>query len=214
MVNVNLKPPSLTLSFANKARSAAEDPAARRFFPILQQGFFVRARVGCTIKDLLCEQFGVDSDYLKNRITTIFLNGKAIDDAGTSRVGDGATLALSAAMPGLVGATMRAGGYYAAMRGAMTHLESGDGGREEYGHIRIKLFNLLMAEMGPGFLAHGVIVPGEDLAEILSEQPSVIREGCRRALLNGEPVDPAKLTAGDLGDGENDSFRLTVTFEE
>ena len=95
---------------------------AGRFFPLLQQGFTVRARTGCSIRELLCGQFGIDPDYLKQRITTIFLNGKAIDDPESSRVADGATLALSAAMPGLVGATMRRGGYYAAMRGAIARL--------------------------------------------------------------------------------------------
>ncbi|MEJ2700478.1 MAG: hypothetical protein P8Z70_12580, partial [Desulfuromonadales bacterium] len=66
----------------------------------------------------------------------------------------------------------------------------------------------------PGFLAHGVIVPGEELVDVLSEQPSVIREGCLRALVNGESVDPGTLSSGDLKCGEDGSVHLTVTFEE
>ena len=36
-------------------------------------------------------------------------------------VGHGDTLALSAAMPGLVGATMRRGGYFAGLRANISH---------------------------------------------------------------------------------------------
>ncbi len=184
------------------------------FFPLLQQGFNVRARVGCGIRELLCSQFGIDPDYLKQRITTIFLNGRPVDDSEASRVADGATLALSAAMPGLVGATMRRGGYYAAMRGAITHHESADGAEEKYGNIRIKLFNLLMAELGPGFLRQGIIVPPVVLVDFLAAQAPDFWEGWREILLNGKPVAPGILNSRAwLAQGE-EAIELSVTFEE
>jgi len=76
------------------------------FFPLLRQGFMVRARVGCSIKTMLCEQFGVSPEYMEDRIKTIFLDGKTVDDVDSAIIKDGSTLALSAAMPGLVGATL------------------------------------------------------------------------------------------------------------
>jgi hypothetical protein len=210
----NPKPATLILSFGPDSGPLEELQPVRRFFPILQQGFSVSARVGCSIRDLLCQQFGLEPDYLKHRITTIFLNGKAIDDPEKSRVADGCTLALSAAMPGLVGATMRAGGYYAAMRGAMTHQEMSGSDRQEIGRIRIKLFNLLMAELGPGFLAHGIIIPARELAEFLADQPSASWEGWRQAVVNGKPVEPDPLAAKPWEALGDEPVRLIVTFEE
>jgi hypothetical protein len=184
------------------------------FFPLLQQGFNVRAQVGCGIRELLCNQFGIDPDYLKQRITTIFLNSKPVDDTETSRVADGATLALSAAMPGLVGATMRRGGFYAAMRGGITHHESSAGAKEKYGNIRIKLFNLLMAELGPGFLRQGIIVSPGVLADFLAAQSPDFWAGWSEILLNEKPVAAGVLNSRAwLADGE-EAVELAVTFEE
>lgn len=184
------------------------------FFPLLQQGFNVRVQVGCDIRELLCNQFGIDPDYLKQRITTIFLNSKPVDDTETSRVAEGATLALSAAMPGLVGATMRRGGFYAAMRGGITHHESSAGAEEKCGNIRIKLFNLLMAELGPGFLRQGIIVSAPALANFLVAQAPDFWEGWREILLNGKPVASGILQTGAwIAPGE-ESVELSVLFEE
>jgi hypothetical protein len=184
------------------------------FFPLLQQGFIVRAQLGCGIRELLCNQFGIDPDYLKQRITTIFLNSKPVDDTETSRVADGATLALSAAMPGLVGATMRRGGFYAAMRGGITHHESAAGAEEKFGNIRIKLFNLLMAELGPGFLRQGILVPAGVLAAFLAAQSLDFWAGWREILLNGKPVAAGVMKSGAWIVQGEESVELSVTFEE
>lgn len=183
------------------------------FFLRLQQGFGVRARVGCSIQELLCEQFGLDATYLKQRITTIFLNGKAIDDLETSRVHDGATLALSAAMPGLVGATMRRGGFYAAMRGAMTYNEAAQEAEEKFGIVRIKLFNLLLAELGPGFLRQGMVLPADELAALLAGLEPSFWSHCRQLLRDGEPVEAQRLLRDGLG-GDGQPVEFSVLLEE
>jgi hypothetical protein len=183
------------------------------FFPLLQQGFSVRVQVGCGIRELLCSQFGIDPDYLKQRITTIFLNSKPVDDTETSRVADGATLALSAAMPGLVGATMRRGGFYAAMRGGITHHESSAGAEEKYGNIRIKLFNLLMSELGPGFLRQGIIVSTVALANFLAAQSPDFWEGWSEIRLNGRPVTPGFLKSGAWLVKDEEFMEISVSGE-
>ncbi len=130
-------------------------------YPLLQQGFQVAATVGCDIRTLLCDQFGLMPHYLSDRINTIFLNGKPVDDVATAVVDDGATLALSAAMPGLVGATFRKAGCLAAFRGSITYqkIDIGPSTCHE-GSITIKLFNLLVDEVGPLFLARGIWIEG------------------------------------------------------
>ena len=210
MAMENRKTTAASLSLTMKR----SNELVERFFSLLRPGFTVRARLGCSIRELLCSQFGLDPEYLKSRITTIFLNHKAIDDPETSRVGPGATLALSAAMPGLVGATMRCGGYYAAMRSSISHHESAGDLEANSGEIRIKLFNLLMPELSPGFLHEGVILSSRDLVEFLAGQTADFWEGCSKALLDGKAVDPISLGKGEGLPGGDEPVGLSVFFEE
>lgn len=138
------------------------------FFPLLQQGFMVKIRAGCSIRGMLCDQFRVTADYVAGRIKTIFLNGKPVDDMDAALVRDGDTLALSAAMPGLVGATFRCGGPLIAFRSGITHREDGDRQSTETGLVRLKLFNLLVSEMGPAFLRFGTWFDGRRFKEFVS----------------------------------------------
>ncbi len=199
-------PPDILLRLTMRPGLAGE------FSPLLQQGFRVTARVGCTLRKLLCEQFAMGNDYVAERITTIFLNGKATDDLDAV-IRDGTTIALSAAMPGLVGATMRRGGYYSAMRGTITHKDDGRGSEARIGTVRIKLFNMLLAELGPDFLRRGIVVSAPDMIEFLESRTDRFRQGCMEAFLNGAPVEPAVLSGG--GPFRNcATVRLTVKFKE
>jgi len=83
------------------------DELLPRFFKLLEQGFFVTTTTGCSIKDLLCKQLSIDEEYLDKRIQTLFLDGKPVDKVEKAYLHNEATLALSGAMPGLVGATLR-----------------------------------------------------------------------------------------------------------
>jgi len=182
----------------------------RIFFPLLQEGIEVEVEVGCSIKQLLTEQFGIHADYLAQRITTLFLNSRAVDDAATSLVQDGAVLALSGAMPGLVGATMRSGGYYAAMRGAMTFHNDGAIPEVRRGVIRLKLFNLLLEELGPRLLQRGILLPAARLKAFLAGQPDQLR--VRGYRLDGRALPVEQFRQGrDLPD-DSEVLRLRVQF--
>ena len=74
------------------------------FFPLLRQGVILRGNMGCGIEAFISEQLELPADYVKNRIQTVFLNGKAVDDVSSTMVRPDSTLTLSAAMPGLAGA--------------------------------------------------------------------------------------------------------------
>jgi len=146
----------------------------KRLRPLFQQGIQVRAREGTSLSEFLVDGLGVDPDYVRKRITTVFLDGSVVDDMDTARLHEGAVLALSAAMPGLVGATMRKGGYYAAMRGNIT-LETGHDGTvvaERPVRVRVKLFNLLIDEIGPLLLDGGFDLSPAEVAEFFGTQLS------------------------------------------
>lgn len=182
------------------------------FFLLLQQGVIVSARVGCSLDKLLSEQWGLSPDYVAQRITTIFLNGRAIDDVNSAVIREGAVIALSGAMPGLVGATMRRGGYYAAMREGITYQEAAADVPDRIATVRVKLFNLLLPELGPGILRRGIIIAAAELADFLRAKTASFPEGCSAALLDGRPVDPAALLQGESIPPGN-AVLLTVTFE-
>ena len=156
------------------------------FFPLLQKGVKVPATVGCTLRSMLCDQFAIPADYVTNRITTIFLDNSPVDDLDRTIIHDGSRVTLSAAMPGLVGATMRRGGYYAALRQGISHvLESGTSAGE-CGTVRLKLFNLLLAELGPLILARGLILEQGEMSDLLKDlpgQPADSPAGTSRVLL-------------------------------
>ena len=86
------------------------------FLPLLEKGAGIEVVVGGTLRQLLVDQLGIEPAYIDDEIQTIFLNAKAIDDVDQTVIRDGDVLALSGAMPGLAGATLRKGGKYAALR--------------------------------------------------------------------------------------------------
>jgi hypothetical protein len=143
----------------------------KTFYPMLQKGVTVPVTVGCTLKSLLNDQFAIPADYVTDRITTVFLDNRPVDDLDRTIVQDGSRVTLSAAMPGLVGATMRLGGYYAALRQGISHIVDSGASKGENGVVRIKLFNLLLAELGPLVLARGLILEQGEMAELLQNLP-------------------------------------------
>jgi hypothetical protein len=176
------------------------------FFELLAQGISLPLAVGTSIRDVLCDQLGFGADYLAERIQTIFLDGKAVDDVAGAIVRDGATLALSAAMPGVVGATMRRQGRYAVMRQSISHQPAETPATPQRGRVTLKLFNLLASEKGPAFLSRGVTVQGRDLCALLKRQGAGFWSDCRECRLNGSLISPQQLLASDL-----DAGRLTLT---
>ncbi len=146
------------------------------FFPILQKGFMVKALTGSSIKNFLCEQYKVEAEYLTDRIKTIFLDGQPVDDVETASVKGGSTLALAAAMPGLVGATFRTGGVLSSFRSGITYKgEETPVDSHEKGSVKIKLFNLVTGELGPLFLKQGVWLKKEDIELLLQDPADMLR---------------------------------------
>ena len=178
--------PPVRISFAVDAARVA------CFFLLLQQGVRIRRRVGCPLGEFLREEIGASRETI-GRIQSIFLDGRPIDDLAATLVQDGSTLALSAALPGLVGATLRRGGTYSSFRSAITHREGGGACAPGTGWGTVKLFNLIMDELGPGLLRGGVLVRASDLAGLLPELPEDLWQGDGRVTLDDQPVDRGAL---------------------
>jgi len=160
---------------------------------LIQNGFSLRFKEACSVNTFLCGRLGVSREYIEERIQTIFLDGKPVDDLDTAMVRNGSSLALSAAMPGLVGAAMRRGGYYGQLRSTITYRARPSPGDREEGLAHVKIFNLLMHDLGPGLLRKGILVPSGDLAAFLSRLPAAFWAGCSLVRLAGETISSAHL---------------------
>jgi hypothetical protein len=167
----------------------AEPKLFDKFLQLLQKGVKVKARVGSTVLSFLCDDLGLSPEYVDKRIQTLFLNGKAIDKPDASLLKEDSTLALSAAMPGLLGATLRKGSYYAKMRSEISYQEQSTGVTVHEGFVLLKLFNLLPAEIGPAVLARGIWLKGEELNRFLKELPDELVGMCTEAKVDGQAVN-------------------------
>lgn len=173
----------------------AEGPLASLFL-FLQNGFFVNACVGCSIKDFFLEQLGLSPDYIETRIQGIFLDGKPADNIDTAVIRDGARLTLSGTMPGLVGIALRRGPL-AVFRHSITHRETGNYAYSGNGFIQLKLLNLLMKEMGPELLRKGIYLNSSDLAGFLGNLPTAFWQGCKTISLDGRQIAPEIMQGGE-----------------
>ena len=155
------------------------------FSPLLGQGFTLKIQAGISVRDLLCRQIGVSDDYLDQRIQTIFLDGKVVDNVDTAVIRQGSALALSAALPGLAGATLRRGGAYASMRSQISHKNNTVDDSSENGTVMLKLFNLVALELGPMFLKQGIWIDGKNLENFFQRVPDFFWDGCLTAEIDG-----------------------------
>ncbi|MFO7665139.1 MAG: hypothetical protein R6V76_00790 [Desulfobacterales bacterium] len=176
--------PSLILSF--------EPARIFIFFQLLEQGFIVKGKVGCSVKEFLCGNMLIGQDYLDNRIQTIFLNGKPVDNVNSAIVKDASTLSLSAAMPGLAGATMRRGGALANMRSGISYASAETGSDSYEGKVTIKIFNLISRELGPEFLNRGIIIKGKAFSGFFDTNRKVIEAGLFSAEMDGVKIEKEK----------------------
>ena len=183
------------------------EPLVAQFFLLLQQGVLIRRRVDGSIDTFLRKELGADPATIE-KIQSIVLDGKPVDDIASALVHDGSVLALSAAMPGVVGATLRRGGAYASLRSGITYHEAGKACMAGEGWVTLKVFNLLMAELGPGLLRQGVLVKTTVLTEMLAERVEELQQGCS-VTLDGKPIDIGSLVKGEVMAGTDRVF-LTV----
>jgi hypothetical protein len=158
------------------------------FTPLFSRGVRVSACLECSLKELLCRQIGLAEDYLENRVQTVFLNGHPVDDVDRTTVGEGAIVALSAAMPGLAGAVLRKGGVLATLRKNITYHNDASARETCEGRVVVKLFNMTTREAGPLLLARGIWMEGAELRELLDRCEDLLGKGCRRAMIDNSPI--------------------------
>jgi hypothetical protein len=175
----------------------AGDPRREEALAVLQAGFGMEARVGMSAREFMREVLLFTDDYIENVISTVFLDDKPVDDIDRALLAEGSRLALSAAMPGLVGAIMRRGSPYASFREAITHRGIGHAGADspECGPdkeeattiiVTVKMFNSVMRDRGPGVLARGIVLASGRAVELCDALGIDTPPGISQGLDSGE----------------------------
>lgn len=156
------------------------------FSALFQRGFQVVTAGERSLKDFLSTELGLLPSYIDERVQTMFLDGRAVDDPDKAVVIGGSTVSLSAAMPGLLGATLRCGSYYAAMRKEISYKARRAKAEDRKNIVTVKLFNLMAREIAPELVLKGVWLSGKDLAEFLNGRSDLFGTLVESALLNGK----------------------------
>ncbi len=163
---------------------------ASLFLTLFEKGIVLSTKTGCSLRDFLCGQLGLSDNYLDQRVQTLFLDARPVDDVDTAVIKNGSTLALSAAMPGLLGATMRKGGRYATFRKDISQHTDECGICETSGQVTVKLFNLVAKEVGGRLLEAGVEVDGSDIQRIANRYPGEFSRSIRKAKMDDHVITP------------------------
>ncbi|MCP4744726.1 MAG: hypothetical protein GY874_01095 [Desulfobacteraceae bacterium] len=143
--------------------------AAGIFSKLLGRGVMLDTTVGISLQDFLRQHIGIKSDYIENRLQTVFVNGRAADCFDEQIIADQDVIALSVAMPGLVGAAFRKKGRLSVLRKTISQKKSPLKTKISKGVITLKLFNMVAQEIGPQILSNGVRVDAELLAQALKK---------------------------------------------
>lgn len=175
----------------NTAHLVLELPEDRlpEFSPMLQSGVFLKiSHVGQSVRAFLRGPLALTDEYIRQHISTVFLDGMPVDDLDAVVLNNGARLALSSAMPGLVGATMRQGSPLASFRDTISckATKACSGGE---GCVCLKLFNAVMHDLGQHVFRKGVLVQAGVLRTFLKDHQDVLSD-CSRIQFNGCLIAP------------------------
>lgn len=174
---------------------SANGKSLEGLLPLLQYGVEINVDAGLTVATLLTGFYGIDPRYVERFISTIFLDGKPVDDPAAALLREGAVLALSGAMPGLVGAVLRSGSILGSFRHSITHHDSGGENVAGKVTLTVKLFNRVMREAGAAFLSKGILLPAALLAGHLRGMDELFWQGISSGEVGGNPY-----TGKDLRD--------------
>ncbi len=116
-------------------------------------------------------------------------------------------------MPGLVGATLRRESPLASFRQSISASSGAKDNENSEGCIQIKLFNILLTELGPGFLEMGIFVQGFIYKSFLEKQTSEFWNRCTKILVDGKPTHTREFSESYLSITDQDLVCLKVMLE-
>lgn len=165
-------------------------PLIAGFASLLQHGILLAVEQPVAIVPLLLSLPGFTAAYIEQTVQTIFVNGVAADSLDR-RLGSGATLALSAAMPGLAGAIFRRQGVHGSLRSTPVNPAQTVGTDE--GFITLKLFNSIAVDRVQDLLVHSIVVHGKVFADFAAKREDLFQQQALHCSLDGRQVSFGEL---------------------
>lgn len=159
------------------------------FASLLQHGIVFHIDRPVAIVPFLLDLPGFSEEYIEKAVQTIFIDGVAADSLDRD-LPPGATLALSAAMPGLAGAIFRRHGLHGSLRSStrkkpMTALV-------QSGCLTVKLFNMIAADRIRDLLDRGICVTGPSFAAFAANREPLFQPPAT-LLLDDVPLSHGEL---------------------
>lgn len=140
-------------------RISVENAEEHNIGILLQKGVYVEKPDAITVSGFICLLLDITPEEAAASVRTIFLDNKVVDDP-VGRQMEGDHLVLSGAMPGLVGAMLRSGSPYGAMRASIT--AEGVTNRSSQNKVRLKLLNTVLSKYKQRLVDHGFWIEKED----------------------------------------------------
>lgn len=155
--------------------------------PLLQKGIYLTIPESCDLMGLLTGPLALTTAYITDRLQTILIDGRPVDDVDSARIHPEARISLSGALPGLAGATLRKGGYYAGLRKSISFDGTAERSGSSRGRVRIKLFNVVLRELGPRLLQEGILVDSADAVDLVETCLAEDNAEAEVVAFNGKP---------------------------
>ena len=153
---------------------------------------------GTRVSDFLQQALCTDADYIENRIQTLFMDGRAVDDPESEEIHNPCTLAVSAAMPGVFGAAFRKQGTYSGLRQHCSQIRQNQENSVKQGRIvavTVKCFNQVAADLGDDLLEAGVVMDLKDFLDFWARQGSILEKDNPEVQINHTKIHAGEVTA-------------------
>ena len=164
-----------------------------KFFGLLEQGFIVESALGCSLRDFICGGLGLDAAYLADRVQTIFLDHNPVDNIDAALIREGSSVALSAAMPGLAGATLRKGGRFAVMRNQISCRTGTACESDQRTKVTVKFFNAVAKELGENQYKKGIRIQRSNFTWFVDKHSKELETQVTSIWLDGKSIDAHQL---------------------
>jgi len=169
----------------------------------LQKGVYIQSVEGKTLYEFITEDCSISDEYISQKIKTVLIDGGPVDDIFNTKIHDGGSCALSGAMPGIVGAMMRMGSPYAAMRESITVKPGKTDNSKKEIKLGLKLFNMILSDKGNDFLKRGVMIEKGRVLELFQQHGDELASGCSEIAVNGFQSVQKPFVAGEFGPADD-----------
>lgn len=167
-----------------KVRLTWQPEGIASFCPLLSRGVMLPGRPGATVGSVLSGQLQMSEESLCQRTRAIFLDGKTVAQPDAARLKTGSTLALSAVLtePFLLRAFGDTGTRVIRPYDRRESLTDPAYSMKHFFYL--KLFNLMLDELGPRILNSGVGIEARNFEKFLAEKPERFWEGLETAMID------------------------------